>query len=128
MNLIELLRQVKSGDKILRSEGGWIRSIDYYGADSMLSWLAECAQPADLHADNWYIESHSSTDSMGPVAAVGAEPLRMDATAIVDVLRQHFDIAGCHSDLVREMWLAMQLLATPERCADFIRRSLVIGS
>lgn len=127
MNLIEVLRQVKPGDKILRRDKDWTRSIEYWDDISMLSWLVECSQPDDLQADNWLIESHSSTNALGPAAVVGVEPLRLEATAIVDVLRQHFDIPERRDALVREMWLAMQLLASPESCADFIRRSVVIG-
>ncbi|MBS3893072.1 hypothetical protein [Serratia marcescens] len=126
MNLIEILRQVKPGDKILRRGKDWIRSIEYRDDISMLSWLVECSQPDDLQADSWLIESHSSTNALGPAAVVGAEPLRLEATAIANLLRQDFDTKR-PDEVVRELWLVMQLLATPERCADFLRRVVIIS-
>lgn len=126
MNLIELLRQVKPGDSVNCS--GEFRAYTYHNDACMLHWLERQTSPWVITTDDWTIEGQSSTNALAPVAAVGADPLRLEATAIVAMLRQHFDIPERRDALVREMWLAMQLLATPESCADFIRRSMVIGN
>ena len=125
MNLIEVLRQVKPGDSIYRRSGG--KTYIYYSENCTLQWLRRQAMPRDVTANDWVIEGQISTNTLEAAVTVAAEPLRLEATAIVDVLRQHFDIPERRDALVREMWLAMQLLASPENCADFIRRSMVVS-
>ncbi|MBC3252848.1 hypothetical protein H8I91_21520 [Serratia fonticola] len=124
MNVIELLRQVKPGDSMSRESE--TRTYTYSGDKRMCEWLTRDALPRDVMADDWIIHGKSSTNAQGLVVAVDAEPVHLEATAIVAMLRQHFDIPERRDALVREMWLAMQLLATPESCADFIRRAVVI--
>ncbi|WP_048796415.1 MULTISPECIES: hypothetical protein [Serratia] len=124
MNLIELLRQVKPGDSVYRLSNHL--TYVYRSDECMVQWLAQGAMRREVTANDWVIEGQDGANTQEQTAVVAAEPMRPEATAIANLLRQDFDTK--HPDeIVREMWLAMQLLTTPECCADFIRRSLVVS-
>ncbi|MFZ4221534.1 hypothetical protein ACEV6Q_27395, partial [Enterobacter ludwigii] len=61
------------------------------------------------------------------INAAEPEKLPFSSEHLLTVLRRELDIPDRRDVIVRELWLAMQLLATPESCADFMRRSLVIN-
>ncbi|WP_337050148.1 hypothetical protein [Serratia fonticola] len=90
MNLIEVLRQVKLGDSVYRRSGG--KTYTYSSDNCTLQWLRRQSMTCDVTANDWIIEGQISTNALEPVAAVGAEPLRLKAAAIVAMLRQHFDV------------------------------------
>ena len=62
----------------------------------------------------------SATDIDGP------EKLPFRSENLLTVLRRELDVPDRHDVIVRELWLAMQLLTSPENCADFMRRSLLV--
>ncbi|MGQ8700592.1 hypothetical protein [Serratia marcescens] len=125
MNLIELLRRVKSGDVVGR--GGQFIPFVYKGDVDGKKLIASGITLEDIKADDWSICGETKPNAIGGGSETVNTMPRPEATAIANLLRQNFDTKR-PDEIVRELWLAMQLLATPESCADFIRRSMVIGN
>ncbi|WP_163304445.1 hypothetical protein [Enterobacter ludwigii] len=138
MRLIEVLRQFKPGLSIFRS-GSSINAIPVFVSHEALHAFLVSMADADLTADDWVITG----EKPGPlcfgfdpghqfysrcrIEHIEPQKLPFSSEHLLTVLRRELDIPDRRDVIVRELWLAMQLLATPESCADFMRRSLVVG-
>ncbi|HBC7419280.1 TPA: hypothetical protein KEY88_001955 [Serratia marcescens] len=143
MNLIEVLRVFKPGLRIKSHYAGLAgtgaEGVTFSTHEMLVEFLAGRSGD-ELLSDDWSImlpapddvfwkdqiasKGYVSTALLGTLSS-DAGPVRPEATAIANLLRQDFDTKR-PDEIVREMWLAMQLLTTPECCADFIRRAVVI--
>lgn len=124
MNLIEVLRQVKPGDVVCR--GGQFIPFVYKGDIDGKKLIASGITLEDIKADDWSICGETKPNAIGGRSETVNTTPRPEATAIANLLRQDFDTKR-PDEVVRELWLVMQLLATPERCADFLRRVVIIS-
>lgn len=145
MHLIEVLQLFKPGMRI-RHESTPVR---FYGEtianhEGLIEFLASRTQE-ELLSDGWDVHlpddafwrthlppegfGHQSRCKAVPVInAAEPEKLPFRSEHLLAVLRRELDIPERRDVIVRELWLAMQLLATPESCTDFMRRSLVINA
>ena len=142
MRLIEILRVFKPGINI-RHENTPVtcRGMTINSHEELTKFLASYTQE-ELLSDGWrfllpdvFWDSHIHHKAGEPqsrcvaipvINAADPEKLPFRPEHLLTVLRRELDIPDRHDVIVRELWLAMQLLATPESCADFMRRSLVV--
>ncbi|KNC93795.1 hypothetical protein [Trabulsiella odontotermitis] len=143
MRLIEILKAFKPGMEVRHED----TPVTHYGMtiinhEGLVEFLASRSQE-ELLSDGWRVllpedafwRTHLPPEGFGhqsrckavPVInAAEPEKLPFRSEHLLAVLRRELDIPDRRDVIVRELWLAMQLLATPENCADFIRRSLVV--
>jgi hypothetical protein len=144
MRLIEVLQLFKPGMKVRHEDTPLARGgVTIVNHEGLAEFLASHSQE-ELLSDGWKVllpdsvfwrsdigytrDGHQSRNAVGQVVDIDEpEKLPLNTESLLTVLRREMDIPDRHDVIVRELWLAMQLLTTPESCADFMRRSLVIG-
>lgn len=143
MRLIEVLSLFKPGVRIRNNDENSVVGRMISSHEALVEFIAARSQE-ELMSDGWSIllpegcfwVSHFKPESRGHQSRcvavsviVAAEhkkhPFRSEH--LLNVMRRELDIPERHDVIVRELWLAMQLLTTPESCADFMRRSLVVS-
>lgn len=144
MRLIDILQVFKPGMKIrggdlsfsdgeveIPDEKALVEFLGAFSPDILMSGDWSILAP-----DDFFWKSHITPEAYGHNSRCVAVPvidadekakLPFRSEHILTVLRRELDIPDRHDVIVRELWLAMQLLATPESCADFMRRSLVVS-
>lgn len=137
MRLIEVLRIFKPGMSIYRGSSSTNAIpviLNHKGLHAFLAGMPD----ADFTATDWVVRDDGAGYGLIGIPAAyqcrssvlhieATEKLPFSSEHLLTVLRRELDIPDRRDVIVRELWLAMQLLATPENCADFMRRSLVIG-
>ncbi|WP_449543637.1 hypothetical protein [Enterobacter ludwigii] len=145
MRLIEVLQLFQSGMEV-RHEDAPVTSygVTIINHEGLVEFLASRSQE-ELLSDGWRVllpgdafwRTHLPPEGFGYLSRCKAVPvinaaepekLPFNSESLLTVLRRELDIPDRRDVIVRELWLAMQLLATPESCADFMRRSLVINA
>ena len=139
MRLIEALRVFKPGMCVYRS-GSAFSAIQVFHTHEALHAFLGGMSDNDFAATDWIAILGETTygcfvaDQPGNcrcisralVAQSEKEKLPFSAAHLLTVLCRELETPDRRDVIVRELWLAMQLLATPESCADFIRRAVII--
>lgn len=140
MRLIEVLRVFEPGMRIYRASSSANTIPTLHSHEALHAFLAGMPDN-DFVATDWIAVLGDTaygcfvTDPPEQYRCVSRvlvvkpekEKLPFSSGHLLAVLRRELDIPDRRDVIVRELWLLMQLLATPEGCADFMRRSLVIG-
>lgn len=143
MRLIEIVSQFKPGMRVRHEgnpclNGGTFSSLEdvahFFAGRSQIELLSEGW--SILPPEDFFCKSHTGPESCGyqsrcvtipVIVSVEHKKPPFRSEHLLSVMRRELNIPDRHDVIVRELWLAMQLLATPESCADFMRRSLVVG-
>lgn len=140
MNLIEVLRVFKPGMCVYRASSA-VNAIPVFHSHEALHAFLAGMPNNDFTATDWVAvlgdtaygcfvtEPPEQYQCLSRFTIVKPEKEKRPFSSghLLALLRRELDIPDRRDVIVRELWLTMQLLATPESCADFMRRSLVIG-